>query len=103
MVYKIDKSKIHGNGLFAISSIPNNTDVGLTHMSIGIMNDKLIIGDITEVGRFGNHSVKPNCEYRVMGKDVHMFTIRDIAVGEELVVDYSKNKEFSVNMELGVD
>jgi SET domain-containing protein len=72
-------------------------------MSIGTINDKLVIGDITEVGRFGNHSVEPNCEYRVIGGSVHMFTIRDIAEGEELVIDYNRNKEFSVNMELGID
>jgi len=103
MVYKIDKSKIHGDGLLATSSIPNNTDVGLTHMSIGTVNGKLIIGDITELGRFSNHSVEPNCEYRVIKKNIYLFTIRDIDVGEELVVDYNRNKEISVNLELDVD
>ena len=100
MVYKIDKSKIHGLGVFANEPIPKGTDVGIT--GIGAVNGKLICGDVKEIGTFGNHSDKPNCEYKVVDTNIHLYTIRDIEESEELVTDFNKNKDIAVNIEYTV-
>ena len=99
MVYKIDKSKIHGLGVFANEPIPKGTDVGITHIGIGAVNGKLICGDITEIGSFQNHSYKPNCINKVIDGNIHMVSIQDIGIGEELVIDFSKNEDIAVNVQ----
>jgi SET domain-containing protein len=39
--------------------------------------------------RFINHSCDPNCDYRIEGRRVLIYALRDIAAGEELSIDYS--------------
>lgn len=51
----IGDSKIHGQGVFAIDSIPKDTSIGVTHVYI----DHKIIR--TPLGGFVNHDVQSNC------------------------------------------
>ena len=99
MVYKIDISKIHGYGLIVIQPIPKGMDIGITHIGIGLINNKLVCGDITEIGSFQNHSYKPNCINKVIDGNIHMVSIQDIGIGEELVIDFSKNEDIAVNVQ----
>ena len=98
-MYKIEKSDIHGLGLIATQRISEGIDLGVTHIGAGIINGKVVCSDVTKDGLFTNHSYEPNCIYKVIGKDIHMVTIRDIEVGEELVIDYTGNKDIAINIE----
>lgn len=41
------------------------------------------------IGRYINHSSKPNTEARKDGKEVVLYSIKDINEGDEILVDYS--------------
>lgn len=98
-MYKLGESHIHGHGLIATEYISANTDVGLSHIGIGLLNGKVVAGEATDVGNFQNHSNEPNCVNRIIEKDLHMFTIKDVHVGEELTIDFYKNSDICVNIE----
>ena len=51
----ISTSKIHDCGIFAKENIPEQTNLGMTHLELG----KLILR--TPLGGFLNHSDNPNC------------------------------------------
>ena len=96
----IDKSKIHGLGLFAIDNISKGTDLGVSHIknTSGKFEDNYIR---TPLGGSINHSDNPNCikfiPDVVMAPDIKtsfpeymsLKTIRDIKRGEELTVTYT--------------
>lgn len=42
----------------------------------------------TNLGRFVNHSRTPNIEYQNWHGDIQAYALRDIALGEEITVDY---------------
>ena len=81
----IDKSSIHGNGLFASEDI-NNADgfFGITHMH----------GSPTNIGGYYNHSETPNARVIKMGNN-HYITPGEngIKAGEEITVDYRNQPE----------
>ena len=56
----INKSYIHGLGIFATQGIPPNIDLGISHIrnSVGHFENNYIR---TPLGGFINHSAKPNC------------------------------------------
>ncbi len=81
----IEKSKIHGLGLFATSDIKEGLDLGLSH----VLNDKYKDGLIrTPLGAFINHSSNPNSDLIENDDNVRLITLRKIKKGEELTVDY---------------
>ena len=98
-MYKLGESKIHGHGLIATQSIKKNTDVGLSHVGIGLLNDRVVVGEATDLGNFQNHDNHPNCVNKIVGKDLHMFTTKHIKCGEELVINFYENTEICVNIE----
>ena len=56
----INKSTIHGLGIFATQDIPSNSDLGISHIrnSAGHFENNYIR---TPLGGFINHSDEPNC------------------------------------------
>ena len=42
IMYKLGESNIHGHGLIATENIKANTDVGLSHIGIGLVNNKVV-------------------------------------------------------------
>lgn len=42
------------------------------------------------VARYINHSCRPNCEVKIVGKEIKIFAIKNIQPGEELCYDYGK-------------
>ena len=42
------------------------------------------------LGRYVNHSCKPNCQTFMVGKKIKIYTIKNVAAGEELTYDYGK-------------
>jgi hypothetical protein len=100
---------IDGQGLFASKDIPDNTDLGISH--IEIEKDKMAPLEMlrTPLGGFINHekTIKekneegkeveisgPNCK-RIKGRrdgckiEYSLITRRDIKAGEELTLEYS--------------
>ena len=96
----IDKSKIHGLGLFATDNISKGTDLGVSHIknTSGKFENNYIR---TPLGGCINHSDEPNCiklvpdvlvapDMKVSLPDyMSLKTIKDIKKGEELTVTYT--------------
>ena len=100
----IHNSAIHDSGIFAKENIPEQTDLGMTHVELG----KLILR--TPLGGFLNHSDTPNCvkssslltrqqwnhlsdlpdeKYNHNFKQWNLLTIKNIKKGEELTLKYT--------------
>ena len=79
----IKESSINGLGLFAVKSIPKNTDLGMIHFSYG----ELLIR--TPLGGFINHSGKPNCKKIDLDQEWHLRTLVNIKKDEELTLKYT--------------
>ena len=96
----IDKSKIHGLGLFATEDIDEGTSLGISHIknTSGKFENNYIR---TPLGGSINHSNDPNCIKYVPGMVVSpniadsypdymsLKTINNIRRGEELTVKYT--------------
>ena len=107
----IDKSKIHGLGLFATEDIGKDTNLGISHVkntSSKFENNYVR----TPLGGCINHSDDPNCikfiPNVVVAPDVKVSlpdymslkTIRKIRKGEELTVTYTL---YSIEEDKGYD
>jgi uncharacterized protein len=107
----VKESPIHGKGCYAVEPISAGTFIieylgeiiraeeayrreqdptrsGIYTFWVG--DDWAIDGyQAGNAARFINHSCAPNCDYRIEGRRVLIYASRDIAVGEELSIDYS--------------
>ena len=92
----IKTSKINGLGLFAKETIPQATNLGMTHIKIG---DHILR---TPLGGFINHDNNANCikvellmsnhddpKAKFDYKKWNLVTIKDIQQGEELTLKYT--------------
>ena len=77
-------SDIEGNGVFASEEITKDTNLGISH--------KLIDNELIRLplGGFINHSKEENCTLIQKENNFYLYTIKDIEVDEELVLDYNK-------------
>jgi hypothetical protein len=80
---QLQKSKIHGQGLFATK----NFEIGET-VCPGRLNGKRTPG-----GRFINHSQFANVIPKKLDDDIYMLAIIPINVGDELLVDYRQSMQ----------
>jgi hypothetical protein len=87
--WRIKRSTIHGNGLFATSDIQAGDHLG---RSANLEEDEagLPRWDITEASRYTNHSPDPNAETVIAGNIMSMQAVRPIARGEEIKVSYAQ-------------
>lgn len=112
--HEVRRSPLHGNGVFALRSIPAGTNV-LPYTGARISSEEadarhptnpddpfhtfffaLSCGKVIDGGRKGNdarwinHSCAPNCEAQENpeGTRVTIVALRDIEAGEELFYDY---------------
>jgi SET domain-containing protein len=84
----IRESSIHGLGLFASTKITSKTELGITH----VKDKRFSHGYIrTPLGGFFNHSKNPNCEALYDGDFIKLSTIKNINLGDEITVDYTKH------------
>ena len=92
----IKPSKVNGLGLFAKETIPQATNLGMTHIKIG---EKILR---TPLGGFINHANDSNCvkgellmtnhddpTVKFDYKKWNLITIKDIKQGEELTLTYT--------------
>lgn len=112
------RSRIHGNGVFALEAIPRGTvlcryggtlmtheeaddvygdSLESGHTFLFTLNDEYIVdgGRRGTIARWINHSCAPNCEAQIVEhasdrrRDrIAIHALRDIAAGEELAYDY---------------
>ena len=103
----IEKSSIHGLGLFAIKAISKDTVLGISHVKDKSNSGRYYQGYIrTPLGGFINHSTQPNCikvtprlklspKYWPILKEgeealsIAIRTNKDIKEGEEFTVYYT--------------
>ena len=78
----IGDSQVAGQGLFAKEDIPNDTELGLSH----ILLEEIIR---TPLGGFINHSDDPNCVKYLVDDRYYIKTIKPIKAGEELFLKYT--------------
>ncbi len=81
----IKQSLIEGLGLFAKHDIPENLELGLTHVDAPDFPDGYIR---TPLGGFINHSKSPNCRLKEHMGNMYLFTIAAIYKGDELTLCY---------------
>jgi hypothetical protein len=98
-MYTVSESNIHGMGLIATKDISDDTDLGLSHIGIGFVNERLVAGEAMEIGQFQNHNRNPNCINRIVRDNLHMITTKDVKCGEELTIDFTKNSDICINIE----
>ena len=92
----IKTSKVNGLGLFSKESIPQATNLGMTHIKMG---DRIFR---TPLGGFINHANDPNCvkvellmtnhddpDLKFDYKKWNLVTIKDIQQEEELTLKYT--------------
>jgi SET domain-containing protein len=91
--YYIDRSPIHGKGLFAARRISEGELIGELKVSTATRNGHHVLW-VTETRRvrvhcplkYINHSPKPNAVYY---DTLEVIALRDIEKGEEITHDYS--------------
>lgn len=87
--YFIDKSKIHGQGVFAGRWLDKE-------LNLGRVTDPY--PNVTTIGSKVNHSKNPNCILRKIQIANNIFhdlvTAEDISPNEELTLDYNKYEGF---------
>ena len=77
---KVKESKINGLGIIAVNPIKKDSIVGLATINKAYK---------TILGRYTNHSSIPNCRFQILNNgDFVMVSLKNIKVGEELIVDY---------------
>ena len=114
---KVRRSKVHGQGVFALQRIRKGTriieyvgdrisharanrryddhDANDNHTFLFAVDRNVVI-DATVDGndsRFINHSCDPNCESNIENRRVFIDAIRTIEVGDELNYDYQIGRE----------
>ena len=85
----IRESKIHGLGVFAVTDILENIELGLTHIEVICPYTGEFELIRTPLGGFYNHSDEPNCQKYKVGTKYFLKTIKDILAGEEITATYS--------------
>jgi hypothetical protein len=81
----IRPSLIEGLGLFAIISLDEGHEFGITHIKDIEFDDGYIR---TPLGGFFNHSENPNCECYVDGRYLKLRSLKPIKANEEITVRY---------------
>jgi hypothetical protein len=81
---KVRESKIHGKGLFANKEFNEGDLIGIAHIN----------GNPTGmIGRFHNHSDKPNAHSVSFGNKKYLAALRPLMKGEEITVDYRRQPD----------
>jgi len=90
----IQKSTIHGLGLFALAKISAETELGISHVKDNRFSNGYIR---TPLGGFFNHSTKPNCKAIYDGDFIKIKTLVNINAGDEITVDYTKHNWIKID------
>tara|TARA_R100001244_G_scaffold130507_1_gene102706 strand:- start:116 stop:415 length:300 start_codon:yes stop_codon:yes gene_type:complete len=87
--FELKESKVQGSGIFATKDLGANKVLFETHKKTsGALEWINLIPNCSY-----NHSVKPNCRSLTFGDYKYLVTLSNIENGEELLVDYNKDKD----------
>src|ERR1700754_1474335 len=106
----VQPSRIDGQGAFAAEAIPQRRKIGeIRGESISVREARrrakgvarIMIVELSETRaidashstdplRFTNHSCRPNATLRIRQGRVEFYAMRDVAIGEELTVNYGE-------------
>jgi hypothetical protein len=106
-----------GLGLFAAEDIPKNRfvieywgkvvtddeaqEVGGRYL-FELENGKTILGGTRKnIARYANHACRPNCEVRIVGDRVYLYSTKRIKAGTEITYDYGEEYFDAVIKPLG--
>lgn len=82
-ILSISDSPIHGHGVFAADFIPAGTNLGAAQIK------RTGTGyDVTDLGRYHNHSDNPSCYNEMLGSTRYLITSIDLFPGDEVTIDY---------------
>jgi len=84
--WRVEKSDIHGKGLFAIRDIPTGGHV--THTADLEDDEGLGRWELSEAARYTNHSPDPNTRATSDGQKMTMVAASPIKKGDEITVSY---------------
>jgi uncharacterized membrane protein (UPF0127 family) len=84
--WRVEKSDIHGKGLFAIRDIPTGGHV--THTANLEDDEGLGRWELSEAARYTNHSPDPNTRATSDGQKMTMVAASPIKKGDEITVSY---------------
>jgi hypothetical protein len=87
-IYKIKKSGVSGEGIFAEIDIDSGTNLGVGFEKIGNTGTPDQDYTRTELGEKINHSENPNLELKEEENKFYLITARKIKAGEELFLNY---------------
>ena len=86
---ELKRSNVHGKGIFASRDLDANAVLFETHRKTsGALK---WVNLVPNCGY--NHSTEPNCHSLTLGDYKYLVTLREIKEGEELLVDYNKDKD----------
>ena len=86
---EIKRSDVHGKGIFASKDLAANAVLFETHKKTsGALKWLNLVPNCSY-----NHSIEPNCHSLTLGDFKYLVTLRKIKEGEELLVDYNKDKD----------
>lgn len=88
-LFKISKSAIAGQGVFAVQDIDKGTGLGIAFERKDTTGDPDKDIHRTELGAMVNHSESPNLLLKHDGKIYSYDTKKKVKEGDELTVDYS--------------
>lgn len=84
--WTIDKSKIHGFGVFAAKTFKPEEIIG--KILERQKNDQKIIYKRTLLGKYVNHQEKDNAKFKKQGHNYYLVAIEPILIGHEIVTNY---------------
>tara|TARA_B100000809_G_scaffold176159_1_gene173495 strand:+ start:405 stop:704 length:300 start_codon:yes stop_codon:yes gene_type:complete len=87
--FELKESKVQGSGIFATKDLGANKVLFETHKKTSGALEWI---NLTPNCSY-NHSVKPNCRSLTFGDYKYLVTLSNIENGEELLVDYNKDKD----------
>ena len=87
--FEFKQSKVQGKGIFATKDLEANKVLFETHKKTSGALEWI---NLTPNCSY-NHSEKPNCHSLTLGDYKYLVTLRKIENGEELLVDYKKDKD----------
>ena len=87
--FEFKQSKVQGKGIFATKDLEANKVLFETHKKTsGALEWINLIPNCSY-----NHSTEPNCHSLTLGNFKYLVTLREVEEGEELLVDYRKDRE----------
>jgi len=93
VVLHIRPSQIHGLGVFSGEVIPKGTDLGIAQIK------KDSDYEITQLGKYHNHSNEPSCINVLNGNNRHLVAARNLEPNEEITIDYTLQPDLQQPMD----